>query len=62
VLEQWRSLAVHRPGDRIHCVLGERTVDGTWARIDEEGRAVVNTSEGTIAVSAGDLLLLPRES
>jgi len=62
VLEQWRALAIHRPGDRIHCVLGEKTVDGTWARIDEEGRAVVNTSEGTIAVSAGDLLLLPTES
>lgn len=62
VLEAWRALAVHHPGDRIHCVLGEKTVDGTWARIDEEGRAVLNTSEGTIAVSAGDLLLLPTES
>jgi BirA family biotin operon repressor/biotin-[acetyl-CoA-carboxylase] ligase len=62
VLEAWRALAIHRPGDRIHCVLAEKTVDGTWARIDEEGRAVVNTSEGTIAVSAGDLLLLPTES
>ena len=57
VLEQWRALTIHRPGDRIHCVLGEKTVDGTWARIDEEGRAVLNTSEGPIVVSAGDLLL-----
>ena len=31
VLEQWRALSIHQPGDRIHCVLGDRTVDGTWA-------------------------------
>ena len=23
VLAQWRALAVHQPGDRIHCVLGD---------------------------------------
>jgi len=57
VLAQWRALAVHQPGDRIHCVIGEKTVHGTWARIDEDGRAVLNTSEGPIAVSAGDLIL-----
>ncbi len=62
VLEEWRALTIHRSGDRIHCILGDRTVDGTWARIDEEGRAVVNTSEGTIAVSAGDLVLGATES
>jgi BirA family biotin operon repressor/biotin-[acetyl-CoA-carboxylase] ligase len=57
VLEEWRRLAIHQPGDRIHCVIGEKTFHGTWARIDEEGRAVLNTSEGPIAVSAGDLIL-----
>lgn len=57
VLAQWRELSVHKPGDRIHCVLGERTIDGTWSGIDEQGRAVLNTPSGTIAVSAGDLFL-----
>jgi BirA family biotin operon repressor/biotin-[acetyl-CoA-carboxylase] ligase len=57
VLAQWRALAVHQPGDRIHCVIGDKIFNGTWSRIDEDGRAVLNTSEGTIAVSAGDLLL-----
>ncbi len=57
VLAQWRELSVHKPGDRIHCVLGERTVDGTWAGIDEQGRAMLNTATGTIAISAGDLVL-----
>lgn len=57
VLAQWRALSVHKPGDRIHCVIGERTIDGTWAGIDEQGRAVLNSASGTIAVSAGDLFL-----
>lgn len=57
VLAQWRSLAVHKPGDRIHCVIGDRTIDGTWAGIDEQGRAVLNTPRGALPVSAGDLFL-----
>lgn len=57
VLAQWRALSVHKPGDRIHCVFGERTVSGTWTGIDEHGRAMLNTSDGPIAVSAGDLVL-----
>ena len=57
VLDEWRALSVHKPGDRIHCVIGERTIDGTWAGIDEQGRAVLNSASGVIAVSAGDLFL-----
>jgi BirA family biotin operon repressor/biotin-[acetyl-CoA-carboxylase] ligase len=57
VLAQWRALSVHQPGDRIHCVIGERTIDGTWVGIDEHGRAVVNGPEGAVAISAGDLFL-----
>ncbi len=57
VLAQWRSLSIHQPGDRIHCVLGDRTVSGTWTGIDENGRAVLNTPDGPLSVSAGDLVL-----
>jgi BirA family biotin operon repressor/biotin-[acetyl-CoA-carboxylase] ligase len=57
VLAQWRALSIHHPGDRIHCVLGDRTIDGTWAGIDEQGRAMLNSSDGIVAVSAGDLVL-----
>ncbi len=57
VLREWRSLAVHQPGDRIHCILGDRTVDGTWVGIDEQGRAILNGAEGRVTVSAGDLVL-----
>ena len=57
VLAQWRELSVHKPGDRIHCVVGERTIDGTWSGIDEHGRAMLITKNGTVAISAGDLIL-----
>lgn len=57
VLREWRALTVHRPGDRVHCVLADRTVSGTWVAIDEDGRAVIDSAEGRIAVSAGDLVL-----
>jgi BirA family biotin operon repressor/biotin-[acetyl-CoA-carboxylase] ligase len=57
VLREWRSLSVHKPGDRIQCVLADRTVAGTWVGIDEHGRAVLSGADGPVTVSAGDLVL-----
>jgi len=57
VIEEWRRLSVHKPGDRITCVIGERTVTGTWNGIDEQGRALLRNGGETIAVSAGDIIL-----
>ncbi len=57
VIEEWRRLSVHKPGDHITCVIGERTVNGTWAGIDEQGRALLRDGAETIAVSAGELIL-----
>jgi BirA family biotin operon repressor/biotin-[acetyl-CoA-carboxylase] ligase len=57
VLTEWRGLAIHKPGDRIHCVLGDRTIDGTWTGIDEHGRALIRDGNETVAVSAGDIVL-----
>src|SRR5438874_3798263 len=41
VLDEWRKLAIHKSGDRITCTLGDRTISGTWAGIDEHGRALI---------------------
>lgn len=57
VLEQWRALSVHQLGDPITCVIGERTVSGTWNGIDDQGRALVRNGSETTAVSAGDLIV-----
>ena len=57
VLAEWRSLAVHKPGDRVSSVVGDRTVSGTWVGIDESGRALLRNGDEVTAVSAGDLLI-----
>ena len=56
ILAQWRALSIHKPGDPITCVLGERTVSGVWAGIDEHGRALLLNGAETTAISAGDII------
>lgn len=58
VLAEWRQYAIHKAGDRIQCVIGDRTVSGTWDGIDEHGRALLRNGDETTAVSAGDLIVL----
>lgn len=60
VLAEWRRMTTHRAGDAVHCVLPDRTVSGTWVAIDEQGRALIQTAEERIAVSAGDLVIVPE--
>ena len=57
VLDEWRELSVHKAGDRIASVIGDRTIEGTWSGIDEHGRALIQSGGETIAVSAGDIVL-----
>jgi BirA family biotin operon repressor/biotin-[acetyl-CoA-carboxylase] ligase len=57
VLVEWRARTVHGAGERITCVIGDRTIIGTWSGIDDDGRALLRSGNETIAVSAGDLIL-----
>jgi len=57
VLGEWRRLSVHSDGDRVSCVLNDRTVSGSWAGIDEHGRAMLRDGDEVVTVSAGDLIL-----
>jgi BirA family transcriptional regulator, biotin operon repressor / biotin---[acetyl-CoA-carboxylase] ligase len=57
VLEEWRSLTVHQPGDPITCVIGDRTVGGRWIGIDEQGRAMLREGKEVVTISAGDLVM-----
>ncbi|HEX9161471.1 MAG TPA: biotin--[acetyl-CoA-carboxylase] ligase [Thermoanaerobaculia bacterium] len=57
VLDEWRLLTVHHFGDRISSVIGDRTVAGAWAGIDDQGRALIRTDSETIAISAGDIVM-----
>jgi BirA family biotin operon repressor/biotin-[acetyl-CoA-carboxylase] ligase len=58
VLDEWRRYSIHQQGDRIQCVIGERTVEGTWGGIDDHGRALLRSGNETTAISAGDLILV----
>jgi BirA family biotin operon repressor/biotin-[acetyl-CoA-carboxylase] ligase len=57
VRDDWNNLCVHKAGDPIRSVIGDRVIEGTWSRIDEHGRAVLHTADGELAISAGDLFL-----
>jgi BirA family biotin operon repressor/biotin-[acetyl-CoA-carboxylase] ligase len=57
ILARWRELTVHAEDDRIECVLHDQTVAGKWRGIDEDGRALIQSGDKTIAISAGDLIL-----
>lgn len=58
ILAEWRRLTVHRTGDRIQSVIGERTVAGTWDGIDDDGRARLRSGDEVVLISAGDLIVL----
>ena len=64
VLAQWRTFTVHQTGDPITCVIGDRTIHGSWEGIDDQGRAILRDGSKTTAISAGDLILTtpPPES
>lgn len=57
ILAEWRARTIHEPGDRIICVIGERTIIGTWSGIDDDGRALLRSGDEIIPISAGDLIL-----
>jgi BirA family transcriptional regulator, biotin operon repressor / biotin---[acetyl-CoA-carboxylase] ligase len=57
VLNEWRAHSIHKSGERITCIIGDRTATGTWVGIDEQGRALLRNGEEILTVSAGDLVL-----
>jgi BirA family biotin operon repressor/biotin-[acetyl-CoA-carboxylase] ligase len=57
VLAEWRALSVHKQGDRISSVVGDRTISGTWVGIDDHGRALVRNGDEVMTISAGDLMM-----
>ena len=56
-LDEWKALSIHEKGDRIECVVADRTISGSWSGIDDHGRALVEQNGETVAISAGDLIL-----
>ena len=55
----WLDQCVGRGGP-IRVSLGERRIDGVFDTIDAQGRLLVLTGEGTVAIDAGDVWLGSR--
>ena len=55
VLREWRSHTIHKPGDRITSVAGDRTASGSWVGIDDQGRAMLRNGDEVLTMSAGKL-------
>ena len=59
VVESYRELSVHRPGDVISCRIGEQVVEGTFLGFDERGRLRLERGgEGgeEILVASGEVI------
>jgi BirA family biotin operon repressor/biotin-[acetyl-CoA-carboxylase] ligase len=57
VLNEWREHAIHKEGDRITSVIGDRTISGTWMGIDDQGRAQLRNGSEVLTISAGELIV-----
>ena len=57
ILEAWIVRSIHEKGDPIEFVVGNETITGTWAGIDQAGQALLDRGSERIAFSAGDLIL-----
>ena len=57
ILAEWRANAIHKQGDRVTSVIGERTASGEWMGIDDQGRALLRNGNEVITVSAGEFVI-----
>jgi BirA family biotin operon repressor/biotin-[acetyl-CoA-carboxylase] ligase len=55
-VERYRSASVHRPGERLTCRAGDRVVEGSFAGFDDSGRLLLETAEGEVRLSAGEVV------
>ena len=56
VLETYRGLSAHRPGDQLSWSSHEGPVDGRFVEIDRDGAIVLETDYGRRRVSSGDVV------
>jgi BirA family transcriptional regulator, biotin operon repressor / biotin---[acetyl-CoA-carboxylase] ligase len=57
ILTEWRSHTIHKQGDRVTSIIGERTASGEWMGIDDQGRALLRNGSEVMTVSAGEFVI-----
>jgi len=55
-VQSYRTLSVHRPGEKIVCRVGETVAEGTFQGFDETGRLLLESYGRPIAVAAGEVI------
>jgi BirA family biotin operon repressor/biotin-[acetyl-CoA-carboxylase] ligase len=53
---EYAALSVHRPGERISCRVGERTVEGGFGGFAADGRLILVDGAERTLVSAGEIV------
>lgn len=56
VVEGYRELSVHRPGDAISCRVGEQVVEGTFLGFDDRGRLRLDRHGEEVLVASGEVI------
>jgi BirA family biotin operon repressor/biotin-[acetyl-CoA-carboxylase] ligase len=52
----WRELSVHRPGDPIVCRTADARVEGTFERLDDQGRLVLRSGGRELRLSSAEVI------
>lgn len=52
----WRELAVHRTGDPMTCRTAEGEVEGTFERLDDQGRLVIRSGGEELRLASGEVI------
>jgi BirA family biotin operon repressor/biotin-[acetyl-CoA-carboxylase] ligase len=55
-VESYRTLSIHRPGERIVCRFGDTVIEGTFAGFDEAGRLLLDSDGRRIPVASGEVI------
>jgi BirA family biotin operon repressor/biotin-[acetyl-CoA-carboxylase] ligase len=56
ILDAYRRLSVHRPGDPLRCRIQERSIEGSFLDFDAQGRLRVRAGRETVVIAAGDVI------
>jgi BirA family biotin operon repressor/biotin-[acetyl-CoA-carboxylase] ligase len=55
-IKRYQGLSEHSPGDRLHCRVGEETLEGIFRGFDERGFLRLETATGERLLAAGEVL------
>lgn len=56
LIDSYRTLSVHRPGDRLICRIAEETVEGDFTGFDDSGFLCLRGAAGERRISTGEIV------